>query len=123
MTYVDDIESDLSRFHGLDLWSVSFARAMRLAGRLPAYGGALAHAMTVDARPPSPEPSTGYPQPVGNPDIQRGGFGAHAERDTPPEVVERLRQEALVRQFQKAGIDVTGVREVSSDEMERLIRG
>jgi hypothetical protein len=29
MTYVDDIESDLSRFHGLDLWSVSFARAVR----------------------------------------------------------------------------------------------
>jgi hypothetical protein len=57
---------------------------------------------------------------VGTPDIQRG---THAERDTPPEVVERLRQEALVRQFQKAGIDVTGVREVSSDEMERLIRG
>jgi len=113
MTYVDDIESDLSRFHGLDLWSVSFARTMRLAGRLPAYGGALAHAMAADAKPsaaPSPEPSTGYAQAVGS-------------GDTPPEVVERLRQEALVRQFQKAGIDVTGVREVSSDEMERLIRG
>jgi hypothetical protein len=36
--------------------------------------------------------------------------------------VEQLRRDALVRQYQAAGIDVTGIREVSSDEMERLIR-
>ena len=117
MTYVDDIESDLSRFHRLDLWSVSFHRVMRLASKLPAYSGALALAMNRDARPPGPAtappreraPSTGYAQPV--------------DGDTPPEVVERMRREALVKQFQQRGIDVTGFREISSDEMERLIRG
>jgi hypothetical protein len=117
MTYADDIESDLSRFHRLDLWSVSFARVMRLAGRLPAYGGALAQAMSTETAQPvaatapvsEVAPSTGYPQAV--------------DGDTPPEVVERMRQEALVRQFQARGVDVTGFREVSSDEMERLIRG
>jgi hypothetical protein len=110
---VDDIESDLSRFHRLDLWSVSFARAMRLAGRLPAYDGAVRQAMIV--RKSEAPLSTTYAQAVDSP-VQ------HAEQDTPPEVVEQLRRDALVRQYQAAGIDVTGIREVSSDEMERLIR-
>lgn len=89
---------------------------MRLAPRLVVYGGALRVAMERDsagaatAHYEAPaERSPGYPQPV--------------DGDTPPEVVERLRQEALVRQFQRLGVDVTGIREVSAGEMERLVNG
>lgn len=118
MTYVDDIESDLSRFHRLDLWSVSFSHAMRLAGRLPAYGGALAQAMSTAAAQPArttaPVAESPVSVPFGDQPMDTG--------DTPPEVVERLKHDALVRQFQQLGVDVTGIREVSSDAMERLIR-
>jgi hypothetical protein len=126
MTYVDDIESDLSRFHGLDLWAVSFARVRRLAGRLPAYDGALAQAMLAAEKGPAEvraqavpaEPSTAYPQAVGS-RVQRGGFGAHAEQDTPDAVVAQLWDQVRRKEYPNA----TGFREVSADEMERLING
>ncbi len=111
LTYVDDLESDFSVLHGLDFWTMSTARVMRLAPKLPAYEGSLRLAMARDAdRAPTTEAglSTSYPQPVDN-------------GDTPAHVVEQKRQAAMLAQFQAMGVEVTGVETISDDEMERLV--
>jgi hypothetical protein len=115
MTHVDDIESDLSRFHRLDIWSVSFHRAMRLARKLPAYRGALWWAMEGERQAtsatPQPSLSTSYPQPVDN----------SADGDTPPEVVAALWQKAIVSDYQDRGFQVDGIESISADEMRSML--
>lgn len=113
MTYVDELESDFSVFHRLDIWAVSFARVIRLAGKLPAYRGSLYLAMERDAErtaaAPAAQLSTGYAQAV--------------DGDTPPEVVERMRQESMLARFRERGVDVTGIEAITDDAMERLVNG
>lgn len=117
MTYVDELESDFSVFHRLDIWGVSFARLIRLAPKLPAYQGALRLAMERDAERagaatapvPAAELSTDHPQVV------------DSSADTPDYVVAQLQQRALAAQFESMGVHVTGIEPISDDEMERLV--
>lgn len=82
------------------------ATVMRLAPKLVVYGGALALAMTrEEPAAPAVELPTGCPQPVDN------------AGDTPEHEVERLRQQAMLRQFRSMGVEVTGVEPVSDDEL------
>ncbi len=56
--YLDEIESDLSRFHQVaDPMALDSPRFFRLARLLPVYGGALANALERDRRAEQPEPS------------------------------------------------------------------
>lgn len=106
---MDELESDFSVFHGLDIWSVSFARLLRLAPRLPAYRGALHDRLLADRdRVTAPaELPTGNPQPV--------------DGDTPAHVVEQMRQQAIVQKYQAMGVQVTGIETVDDSTMERLV--
>jgi hypothetical protein len=82
------------------------ATVMRLAPKLPAYGGALALAIGRAEKTPAPlaEPSTDYPQAVHN-------------GDTPAHEVERMKQQAMLAQFRAMGVEVTGLEPVSDDEL------
>jgi hypothetical protein len=115
---VDALESDFSVFHRIDMWVTSMATLMRLAPKLPAYGGALALAIGQSERPAAatapPEVSTGYTQPVHTP---------AAPDDTPPDVVASKWAEHLVAKYRSMGVEVTGIQPIGDDEMERLVSG
>jgi hypothetical protein len=83
------------------------ATVMRLAPKLPAYGGALALAIGRAEKEPHTsvvELSTDYPQAVHN-------------GDTPAHEVDRMRQQAMLAQFRAMGVEVTGLEPVSDDEL------
>jgi hypothetical protein len=85
------------------------ATVMRLAPKLPAYGGALALAIGRAEKAPaasSVELSTDYPQAVHN-------------GDTPAHEVERMKQHAMLAQFRAMGVEVTELEPVSDDELIR----
>lgn len=115
MTYANELESDFSRFHRLDIWSVGVHRVMRLAPHLLAYHGATRLAAMNErsagtrAQIPAEQP-TGYPQAVDN-------------GDTPEYLIEQKQREAMIKQFEARGVHVTGVREISPEDMERQING
>lgn len=115
MTYVDELESDFSVYHRLDIWSVSFHRVMRMASKIVVYGGAVALAMERDART---EQTTPYPELP----TQRS-TAVDNSGDTPPEVVEQLKQQAMLTTMRARGVEVTEVQRITDDEMEGLVNG
>lgn len=90
------------------------ATLMRLAPKLPAYGGALALAIGQEKKQdavPAQQLPTGSAQPV------------YDSGDTPPEVVAAKWAEHLVSKYQSMGVEVTGIEPISDSEMERLVSG
>lgn len=111
MSYVNELESDFSVFHRLDIWSVSFSLLIRLAPRLPAYQGALRLAMERDAahteaHRSTVSPSTGLPQVVDS---------------TPDHEVAAMWQQALAQKYHGMGVQVSGFEQVDDSTMERLV--
>lgn len=114
MTYVDELESDFSVFHGLDIWVESFSRLMRLAPRMPAYNGALRHLLEAEARGPADLPVPGMPAP---------SAVMADDGDTPPDVIEQLWRRSIVADYQSRGFQVDGIEEISADEMRAMLDG
>lgn len=87
------------------------ATVMRLAPKLPAYGGALAVAIGQGERPDTPAvpAQAAYHPPA----------AASTDGDTPDHEVAQMRQRAVLAQFQAMGVNVTKMEQVSDDELIR----
>lgn len=116
MSYVDDIESDFSVYHRVDdFWCRPADWILRMTGKLVAYGGALALAMSREDRPPAIAPSMPVPELSGTPAVN--------DEDTPPDVVAQMWQRAIAADFTDRGFQVEGFQEISSDEMRAMLDG
>lgn len=115
MTYVDELESDFSVFHRLDIWTVSFARLIRLAPRLAAHSGSLALAMSRDTERTA--------VPISSPELLSVHLPEASSGDTPPEIVEQRRQQQIAAYYQSRGFQVDGFAEISADEMRSMMNG
>jgi hypothetical protein len=85
------------------------ATVMRLAPKLPAYGGALAVAIGQGERAESVPAQAAYHPPAAAP----------TDGDTPDHEVAQMRQRAVLAQFQAMGVNVTKMEQVSDDELIR----
>jgi hypothetical protein len=102
--YVGDIESDLSVFHRVDIVDqLPIARYLALAPRLAAYQGALRARL-------AEQPAA--PQGAAQATVRGVPLAAGAHGDTPPEVVARLKREALASRH---GVDPASIEVVSTD--------
>lgn len=110
MSHVDDIESDFSVFHRVDdFWCRPSDWIMRMTSRLVAYNGALAVAMT-NEKQHAVEPPYIPPLPT-------------ARDDFSTDDVERLWSQHLIANYRERGFDVTGIEEISPDEMRSMLDG
>jgi hypothetical protein len=103
--YVQDIESDLSVFHRVDdVDQLTIPRYLMLAPRLSAYDGALRAKLRNQPAQRPPAEMRGVP------------LAADGSGDTPPEVVARLKREALAARY---GVDPASIETVSTDVLVR----